>query len=124
MNNKEVSPFVQKLRQVFSHNLAVCRKNKGYTQEQLSELVGISQAFYSQVELGNNLVGLPVLMKMANVLDVSANTLLYEHTDSLQNEDNVDISDIVMLLSDRSAEDIALVKREVRFVLEELDSKK
>ncbi len=124
MNNKEVSPFVQKLRQVFSHNLAVCRKNKGYTQEQLSELVGISQAFYSQVELGNNLVGLPVLMKMANVLDVSANTLLYEHTDSLQNEDNVDISDIVMLLSDRSAEDIALVKRVVRFVLEELDSKK
>ena len=124
MNNKEVSPFVQKLRQVFSHNLAVCRKNKGYTQEQLSELVGISQAFYSQVELGNNLVGLPVLMKMANVLDVSANTLLYGHTDSLQNEDNVDISDIVMLLSDRSAEDIALVKRVVRFVLEELDSKK
>ncbi|HIU10744.1 MAG TPA: helix-turn-helix transcriptional regulator [Candidatus Avidehalobacter gallistercoris] len=66
---------MQKLRKVFSNNLAVCRKNQGYTQEKISEMVGISQAFYSQVELGNNLVGLPVLMKLTNVLDVSANTL-------------------------------------------------
>ena len=79
MPKKEVPPFIQKLRQVFSYNLEICRKNKGYTHDKISEHVGISQAFYSQVERGNNLVGLPVLMKLANVLDVSANALLYEH---------------------------------------------
>ena len=84
MPKKEVPPFIQKLRQVFSHNLEVCRKNKGYTQDKISELVGISQAFYSQVERGNNLVGLPVLMKLANILDVSANALLYEHKEAFK----------------------------------------
>ncbi len=124
MPKKEVPPFIQKLRQVFSHNLEICRKNKGYTQDKISELVGISQAFYSQVERGNNLVGLPVLMKLANVLDVSANALLYEHREALENEDTIDLSDIVMMLSDRTEAEIALVKRVVRFVLAEVDNQK
>jgi Predicted transcriptional regulators len=124
MPKKEVPPFIQKLRQVFSHNLEVCRKNKGYTQDKISELVGISQAFYSQVERGNNLVGLPVLMKLANILDVSANALLYEHKEALMNEDKIDLSDIIMMLSDRTEDEIALVKRVVRFVLTEIDNQK
>lgn len=124
MAKNEVSPYVQKLRQIFSHNLAICRKNKGYTQEKLAEMVGVSQAFYSQVELGNNLVRLQVLMKLTNALDVTANTLLYEHKESLSDEETIDLSDIIMMLSDRTENEIALVKRVVRFVLAEVDSKK
>lgn len=124
MAKNEVSPYVQKLRQIFSHNLAICRKNKGYTQEKLAEVVGVSQAFYSQVELGNNLVRLQVLMKLTNALDFTANTLLYEHKESLSDEETIDLSDIIMMLSDRTEDEIALVKRVVRFVLAEVDSKK
>lgn len=124
MAKNEVSPYVQKLRQIFSHNLAICRKNRRYTQEKLAEMVGVSQAFYSQVELGNNLVRLQVLMKLTNALDVTANTLLYEHKESLSDEETIDLSDIIMMLSDRTEYEIALVKRVVRFVLAEVDSKK
>ncbi len=40
------------------------------------------------------------------------------------NEDTVDLSDIVMMLSDRTEDEIALVKRVVRFVLAEVDNQK
>ena len=63
-------------------------------------------------------------MKLANILDVSANALLYEHKEALMNEDKVDLSDIVMMLSDRTEDEIALVKRVVRFVLAEVDNQK
>ena len=63
-------------------------------------------------------------MKLANILDVSANALLYEHKEALMNEDKIDLSDIIMMLSDRTEDEIALVKRVVRFVLTEIDNQK
>lgn len=44
------------------------RRNKGYTQEQLSELVGIETSSLSGIESGRFFPSLHVLDKMANVL--------------------------------------------------------
>ena len=46
------------------------RRNKGYTQEQLSELVGIETSSLSGIESGRFFPSLHVLDKMANVLRI------------------------------------------------------
>jgi len=57
------------------------RKSKGYTQEKLSEMAGISANHLSRVETNNGgVISLPALVKVCNVLGVGMDALL---TDSL-----------------------------------------
>jgi len=46
------------------------RKNAGFTQEQLSELVGIETGSLSSIESGHSFPSLTKIDKMAQVLDV------------------------------------------------------
>lgn len=54
------------------------RKSKGYTQETLAGMIGISTPHMSHIETADSKVGLQVLIKIANALEVSANDLLYD----------------------------------------------
>ena len=54
------------------------REKKGLTQEQLAEQVNLSPMHISVIERGNKLPRLETLIKIANVLDVSADTLLQD----------------------------------------------
>lgn len=58
--------------------IAYYRKKKGYTQAQLSEIVGISSNYLSLIERGNNghSYSIETLFKIANALDVSVNELI------------------------------------------------
>ncbi len=60
--------------------IAYYRKKKGYTQAQLSEIVGISSNYLSLIERGNygNSYSMETLFKIANALDVKVNDLLSE----------------------------------------------
>ena len=52
------------------------RKAHGLSQEQLAEQVGISVTHMSHIETGNTKLSLPVLVDLANALEVSADDLL------------------------------------------------
>lgn len=54
------------------------RKAKGYTQEQLANMLGISIPYMSHIETADTKVGLQTLIKIANALEVSANDLLHD----------------------------------------------
>ncbi len=54
------------------------RKARGLSQEVLAEQVGISLTHMSHIETGNTKLSLPVLVKLAEVLDVRTDELLYE----------------------------------------------
>ena len=58
-------------------NIAYYRKKKGYTQEQLAELIGISRTHMSNIEApkGNKSLSLDVLFKIADALDVQVEKL-------------------------------------------------
>lgn len=58
--------------------IAYYRKKKGYTQAQLSEMVGISSNYLSLIERGNNghSYSIETLFKIANALDVNVNELI------------------------------------------------
>lgn len=58
--------------------IAYYRKKKGYTQAQLSEMVGISSNYLSLIERGNKgqSYSMETLFKIAEALNVNVNDLL------------------------------------------------
>ncbi len=58
--------------------IAYYRKKKGYTQAQLSEMVGISSNYLSLIERGNKgqSYSMETLFKIAAALEVNVNDLL------------------------------------------------
>lgn len=56
----------QKIRQF----LRECRKEKGITQEQLAEMLGVTNRSVSRWENGSNLPDLDILIEMADYYDV------------------------------------------------------
>ena len=51
-------------------NVAYYRKDKGYTQLQLSELLNIDRTHMGNIELANSGVSLDILFKMSDLLQV------------------------------------------------------
>lgn len=64
-------------------NIQIARENAGYTQEQLSELVGLTPNHLSAIERGVSGASLEVLEKLCLLLNVSADYLIFgrSHTD-------------------------------------------
>ena len=74
------------------------REKAGLTQDQFSELLGIGAKSLSSIERGVVGVSLPTLMKICDILHISANVLLYE-----QSRKN-DVDSIARQLESLSAE--------------------
>ena len=56
------------------------REKAGFTQDQFSELLGIGSKSLSSIERGVVGVSLTTLLKICDILHISANVLLYEQT--------------------------------------------
>lgn len=67
------------MRQLVGSNAARIRKEKGLTQEQLSERCGLSQQYLSKLERGRRNPTIVTLYEIANALGVS-------HVDLVQPE--------------------------------------
>ena len=67
----------QELQQVIGRNLQHIRAQKRMTQEQLAEKAGLSTTFYANLECGNRMMSVVTLRKLADVLGVSTDSLLY-----------------------------------------------
>lgn len=78
------------------------REKKGLTQEQLAEQVNLSPMHISVIERGNKLPRLETLINIANVLDVSADTLLQ---DVVNNQIKLHTSEASNLIAQLSRED-------------------
>lgn len=55
------------------------RINRGFTREQLAEKTGLSVSHINHVERADNAVSLPALVEIANVLNVSVDSLLRDN---------------------------------------------
>ena len=75
------------------------REKKGLTQEQLAEQVNLSPMHISVIERGNKLPRLETLIKIANVLDVSADTLLQDVVNNQIKLHTSEASDLIAQLS-------------------------
>lgn len=102
------------LQMIIGQNLRRIRTEHKLTIEQVSERVGISTTFYSNLESGNKMMSVETLRKITDALNVSADALLYE--------DNADtrLRSIDMLLRDQSAENISFIEKLVRLCVNDL----
>ena len=54
----------------FGREIAIARKKKGYTQEEMARLVDMKQSNYSRIENGSYNTGIRIILKLADVLDM------------------------------------------------------
>lgn len=61
---------------IFSERLRLARTNKGITQKQLAEDIGVSQQYYNQFEKNKGEPNLETLAKLATILEVNSDYLI------------------------------------------------
>ncbi len=59
------------------------RKEKNFTLEQLAEILDVSTTFIGQIERAKGIPSLETFVKIANALDVSTDSLLFEDLGSI-----------------------------------------
>lgn len=82
------------------------RKQKGYTQEQLSEMMNVSIQMISNLERGNKAIRIDNLIKLSQILDISTDYILTgkETTNDIQG-----LSARISKLSDKDRQMIDLL---------------
>ena len=90
--------------------LRECRKEKGITQEQLAEMLSVTNRSVSRWENGSNLPDLDILIEMADYYDVELRELLDGERKS--EKMNKELEETVLKVAEYSNEDkIKLTKR-------------
>lgn len=65
------------LQKIIGMNLLRIRTERRYTREQLAEKAGLSITFYANLESGKKMMSVVTLRKLADVLCVTTDSLLY-----------------------------------------------
>ncbi len=104
------------LKQTLANNLLFYRQKSNLSQEALAEMVGISQSFYAKLESGKRLMGIDVLCRLADCLNVSVDSLLFKRTDTTK------INNIIHILHDKSDPDIDAAEKVLTILLKELEN--
>lgn len=60
----------------FEENLRNARKRKGYTQEDIAKILGVSQPAVAQYELGAGAPNIKVAVRLARLLDTTCEELV------------------------------------------------
>ena len=88
--------------------IKAARARKGVTQGYIANLIGLSTPHISNIETGNTKLGLPTIIHLANVLDVSVDELLC---------DNIKRSEkMADLLKDCSAQELHFITELIKVV--------
>lgn len=77
-------PFTTQTSKAIGNRIKSCRKSKGYTQLQLACELGLSERQYSRFETGETLCNIAYLYNIANILDASADYILYGNTNNIK----------------------------------------
>ncbi len=87
------------------------RKAIGLSQEELAEKVGISATHMSHIETGNTKLSLPVLVSLAEELEVNTDELLFEEKPTSRSSD---LNDMMAMLSDCSSKELCTIRELIR----------
>ena len=87
------------------------RKALGLSQETLAEKVNISTTHMSHIETGNTKLSLPVLVALANVLEVRIDDLLYDESPSSRTSS---INRITQILDSCTKQQLQIIEEVLR----------
>ena len=69
-------------REALGKRIREARKQKSLTQQQLAEMLGITDVYVSEIERGNKMPSIPLFIAIVEVLDISADYLLRDNISS------------------------------------------
>ena len=95
------------------------RKLRGWTQENLAEIVDISPTHVSHIETGVTKLSLPVLVKIADALEVRVDALLY---DEPRGGASIAVDEIAALLEGCTPSQARFIAELVRAAKQSLDA--
>ena len=87
------------------------RRARGLSQETLAEQAGISVTHMSHIETGNTKLSLPVLVELAEALEVRTDELLFEQSPV---ERSAAVEEILRLLDSCTARQVRIIEELVR----------
>ena len=61
---------------ILGHNIQKARKNKGFSQNKLAEILDISREHLAKLETGKRRISLKLLFELAQILEVTEAELL------------------------------------------------
>ena len=86
--------------------IKTARTRKGLTQGNIAQLTGLSTPHISNIETGNTKLGLPTIIHLANVLDVSVDELL---CDNIHRSEQIYFHELSGLLQDCSVDELHII---------------
>lgn len=99
------------------------RKKKKLTQEKLAEMVDLSTDYIGYIERGKQAPYLKTLERIAESLDVEVYELFMFEDTVRRSDRKVAISELIMLLQDKSPDDIKFTASILRQVFERVKEK-
>ena len=103
-------------KRLFGNSLRHHRKHHKLTQEKFSELIGIDVRQVARIEAGESLPSLETLLKMAKILDITPNELLYNKEMSSTPETALK-NDIYDILNFAPKDKLQLIKKLILAVI-------
>src|SRR5574344_1335539 len=97
-----------KIKKLFGRKIKEYRKEHGFTQAQLAELVNVDDKHISCIESGKNFPSPDLIERLATALKIEPKDLFEFYY--LQDETDLK-SDIIKMLDELKAEDIALAHK-------------
>ncbi len=86
--------------------IKAARARKGLTQGNIAKLTGLSTPHISNIETGNTKLGLPTIIHLANVLDVSVDELL---CDNIHRSEQIYCNELAELVKDCSVDELHII---------------
>lgn len=86
--------------------IKAARARKGLTQGNIAGLTGLSTPHISNIETGNTKLGLPTIIHLANVLDVSVDELL---CDNIHRSEQIYCNELSELLNGCSVDELHII---------------
>ncbi len=94
-----------------------CRKEKHYTLEQLAEILDVSTTFIGQIERAKGIPSLETLVKIANALEVSTDSLLFGDLNEKAGDSHF-ANSISLLTADFTAKERELLLKNIEILCE------
>lgn len=119
-------PMSNNLYETVSSELAEYRDKMDLTQEQLAEMVGISQSHYAKLENGQRLPSLKVLYALSQVFGVKMGDIIEPNKEAISFDESIDEAkldiqnNISFMLKDKSLSDLKSVEKIISVILEEV----
>jgi len=113
-------------REVLRKRITETRKSHGMNQAELAEKAGVTPAAISQIEKGTRVPTIPVLHKIANVLEVSLDYLTGK-TDTSELQDLLQHEDLVAFFRGFESlgnEDKEIIKKHIEFLKSQNEGRK